>query len=161
MRSFIQSICGGASMAAIIFAAGSAVAGDITIPMDEARIVTFPSPVQTVYVGNPSIADITVIDSRRVFLLGKSFGTTNIVALDNNGNATVSQRVTVYGRPGSTVTVHRGAAQSTYACGGSRCEAAPSQGDSNEVFNTLTGQREKLSGQAAEASNGRGAGSPQ
>jgi hypothetical protein len=158
MRSFIHAICGGAGMAAIILASGGAAAGDITIPMDEARIVTFPSPVSTVYVGNPAIADVTVIDARRVFLLGKAFGTTNIVALDTNGNPTVSQRITVYGRPGSTVTLHRGAAQTTFACGGARCEAAPVPGDDNTNFDAVVGQREKLAGAAQSATGSRGPG---
>jgi Flp pilus assembly secretin CpaC len=155
MRSYIHAITGGACMAALVFAAGEAVARDITLPMDEVRIVTFPAPVATVYVGNPSIADITVIDSRRVFLLGKSFGTTNIVALDSKGNATMSQRVTVYGRPGGTVTLHRGAAQFTFACAQTRCEAVPVQGDVTGAFETVSSQREKLLSQAQESTGAR------
>ena len=57
----------------------------LSVPMDEVRMVTFVKPVATVYVGNPMIADITVIDSRHVFVLGKAFGATNIIALDSNG----------------------------------------------------------------------------
>jgi hypothetical protein len=155
MRSYIHAITGGACMAALVCAAGEAVARDITLPMDEVRIVTFPAPVATVYVGNPSIADITVIDSRRVFILGKSFGSTNSVALDSKGNATMSQRVTVYGRPGGTVTLHRGAAQYTFACAATRCEAVPGQGDTPTSFEAISGQREKLASGAQEASGSR------
>ena len=152
MLSSIKAICGGVSMAALLFAAGDALARDIAIPMDEVRIVTFPTPVSTVYVGNPVIADVTVIDSRRVFLLGKNFGTTNLVALDAQGNPTVSERVTVYSRQGSTVTLHRGAAQTTYACaGGARCEASPVPGDDSTPFEAVVGQRDKLGQQTAHA----------
>jgi hypothetical protein len=161
MRSFIKAICGGASMAALIFAAGDAAARDIAVPMDEVRIVTFPQPVSTVYVGNPAIADVTVIDSRRVFLLGKNFGSTNLVALDPKGNPTVSQRITVYSRQGSTVTLHRGANQTTFACAGARCEAAPVPGDENTSFDAVVGQREKLGTQAAAASGSRNNGGGQ
>jgi hypothetical protein len=161
MRSYIHAITGGACMAALVCAAGEAIARDITLPMDEVRIVTFPAPVTTVYVGNPSIADVTVIDSRRVFLLGKSFGTTNIVALDSKGNATMSQRVTIYGRPGSTVTLHRGAAQFTFACAQSRCESVPVQGDQRENFDAVSSQREKLVSQAQDASGARPGGAGQ
>jgi Flp pilus assembly secretin CpaC len=158
MRSYIHAITGGACLAALAFAAGEAVARDITLPMDEVRIVTFPAPVATVYVGNPSIADVTVIDSRRVFLMGKSFGTTNIVALDSKGNATMSQRVTVYGRPGGTVTLHRGAAQFTFACAEARCEAVPVQGDARDPFEAVSSQREKLASGAQDASGSRAGG---
>lgn len=153
MRSFLPAICGAACVAALAFASGPAVAGDITLPMDEARIVTFPQPVATVYVGNPSIADVTVIDSRRVFLLGKAFGTTNLIALDSKGNPATSQRITVFGRPGSTVTLHRGPAQTTFACAATRCEAAPVPGDDNNNFEAVVGQRDKLSQQSAQAAN--------
>jgi hypothetical protein len=156
MRSFINAICGGASMAVLAFAAGDAVARDIAIPMDEVRIVTFPTPVSTVYVGNPAIADVTVIDSRRVFLLGKNFGTTNLVALDPKGNPTVSERVTVYSRQGSLVTLHRGAAQTSYACAGARCEASPVPGDENANFDAVVGQRDKLNQQSASAAGSQG-----
>ena len=147
----IKAICGGVSMAALLFAAGDALARDIAIPMDEVRIVTFPVPVSTVYVGNPVIADVTVIDSKRVFLLGKNFGTTNLVALDAEGNPTASERVTVYSRQGSMVTLHRGAAQTTYACAGARCEASPVPGDDNAPFDAVVGQRDKLGQQTARA----------
>jgi Pilus formation protein N terminal region len=153
MRSFTKAICGGVSLAALALASGAAQARDISIPMDEVRIVTFPTPVSTVYVGNPAIADVTVIDSRRVFILGKAFGATNLVALDAKGNPTVSERVTVFGRQGSTVTLHRGAAQTTYACAGTRCEAAPVPGDDNTNFDSVVGQRDKLRTQSASAAD--------
>ena len=157
MRSILTAISGSAVVAALVFSAGQTMARDITIPMDEVRIVTFATPVSTVYVGNPAIADVTVIDSRRVFLLGKNFGTTNLVALDPKGNPTVSERVTVYGRQGAMVTLHRGAAQTTYACAGTRCEASPVPGDDNTNFDAVVGQREKLSAQSASAAGQTGA----
>jgi hypothetical protein len=159
MRSYIHAITGGACVAALVLATGAAAARDITLPMDEVRIVTFPAPVATVYVGNPSIADVTVIDQRRVFVLGKSYGTTNLIALDGNGQPTTSQLVTVYGRAGSTVALHKGPAQHTFACGGARCEAIPGQGDEKQRFDAVSDQRTALSGQATEASGaGRGGG---
>ena len=148
-----QAMCG-AGLMALLFA-GDAAARDIAIPMDEVRIVTFPVPVSTVYVGNPVIADVTVIDSRRVFVLGKSFGSTNLIALDTKGNPTVSERLTVYARQGTTVTLHRGPAQSTYACAGTRCEASPVPGDETGPFNTVVEQREKLTSQSAQAATGQ------
>jgi Flp pilus assembly secretin CpaC len=97
--------------AAIVIAAGltggQAFAGGVAVPMDEVRTVAFAKPVATVYVGNPAIADINMIDARHAFVLGKSYGTTNIIALDNAGRNT----------------------QTTLSCTGQRCEAAPRPGD--------------------------------
>jgi Flp pilus assembly secretin CpaC len=106
----------------------------ISIPMDEVRLVAFSQPVQTVYVGNPLIADVTMIDSRHAFLLGKAFGATNIIALNSDGKQVVNDSVSVFGHTGNLVVLHRGAAQATYACAGSRCEIAPTPGDDKDFY---------------------------
>jgi Pilus formation protein N terminal region len=132
----------------------AAQAAGIEVPMDQVRIVTFNSPVRTVYVGNPVIADITVIDSTHVFLLGKNFGMTNIVALDGAGRQSFNEQVSVVERNGSTVTVQRGAAKSTMMCTSARCEASPAPGDDKAPYDAVTGQiqsRETLNASAAGA----------
>jgi hypothetical protein len=125
--------------AASLFAA-PAMAGELSVPMDEVRMVTFVHPVSTVYVGNPMIADITVIDSRHVFVLGKSFGATNIIALDVNGHQVADTPLTVFGRKSNIVTLNLGDQQVTYACAASRCETAPLPGDDKGVFDSEMGQ---------------------
>ncbi|HEY0300400.1 MAG TPA: pilus assembly protein N-terminal domain-containing protein [Rhizomicrobium sp.] len=129
--------------AGIAFAllSSSALAGGVTVPMDEVRTVTFAKPITTVYVGNPSIADINMIDSRHAFLLGKSFGTTNIIALDAAGREVANTSVSVFGSHGSTVTLTKGTAQTTLACSSQRCQTTPMPGDAH--FNDLMGDIEK------------------
>jgi hypothetical protein len=124
---------------AIVLAAGvtggQALAGGVAVPLDEVRTVAFAKPVTTVYVGNPSIADINMIDARHAFVLGKRFGTTNIIALDSTGHEVANTYVSVSGASGGTVTLTKGAfgttpaTQTTLACGGARCEVAPVPGD--------------------------------
>lgn len=143
-----------AFFAGLIAAAPNAAAEDVRIPLDQVRILSFNTPVKTVFVGNPVIADITVIDSTHVFLLGKNFGTTNLIALDEKGRETVNEEITVLERPGSAVTLQRGAARTTLFCSTSRCEAAPTPGDDNAPFDAVNGQidkREALSLKAAGA----------
>jgi Flp pilus assembly secretin CpaC len=106
----------------------------IAVPLDEVRVVAFSTPVSTVYVGNPMIADVSVIDSRHAFLLGKGFGQTNIVALNADGKQIVNEHVSVYGHNGSTVVVQRGTAQATYTCASARCEIAPTPGDDKDSY---------------------------
>ncbi len=127
----------------VALTASQALAADILVSMDEARLVTFGSAVKTVFVGNPLIADVTVIDARHVFVLGKSYGTTNIIALDESGNQTANEQVTVFGRPGTTITLQRGAAQATLTCDSLRCEPMPLPGDEGDKFDAVTGQVEK------------------
>lgn len=120
----------------------SALAAGVQVPMDEVRTVTFGKPVTTVYVGNPSIADINMIDSRHAFVLGKSFGSTNIIALDSTGRAVSNISVSVSrGHSGATVTLTKGSTQTTLACAGQRCESAPLPGDTN--FAAAMGDIEK------------------
>ena len=90
----LTSLLAGICLASAV--AGSAQAADLTVSMDQVRTITFANPVKTVFVGNPVIADVTVIDSKHVFLLGKNFGTTNLVALDDAGKQMVNDQITTF-----------------------------------------------------------------
>jgi len=114
---------------AVALLSGSALAGGVSVPMDEVRTVTFGRPVATVYVGNSVIADVNLVDNRHAFVLGKAFGTTNIIALDASGREISNTYVSVPETRGSTVTVFRGAGQVTMSCGGPRCNVSPIPGD--------------------------------
>ncbi len=114
--------------------------GAISVPMDEVRTITFDRPITTVYVGNPSIVDVTMIDSTHAFVLGKAFGATNLLALDAKGTQIVNDPVTVLGRSEAVVTLNRGSTQVTYACASSRCETAPIPGDSKDAYELQMGQ---------------------
>ena len=134
------------------FAWQAAAAAEIEIPVDQVRVVTFTSPVKTVFVGNPVIADVTVIDPTHVFLLGKNLGVTNIIALDAGGNETFNDQISVHDRSGAAVTLQRGAARTTMSCTASQCEAVPTPGDDPTRYTSLTNQigtRETLAAKAA------------
>jgi len=115
----------------------------ISVPMDEVRVVQFSQQISTVYVGNPAIADVSMIDSRHAFVLGKGFGGTNLVALDAEGKQVVNEPIGVSAPTGGVVTLQRGPAQVTYACAGSRCESSPMPGDDKDSYETRMGQLEK------------------
>lgn len=139
--------------AASALIAAPAMAADIAVPMDQVRMVSFDKPVSTVYVGNPAVADITVIDSRRVFVLGKAFGATNIIALDAAGNQISDMALTVYGSGAGTVTLNRGASQLTYACAAARCETAPMPGDAAQSFTAVMSQVSQHQDMGKKAAN--------
>ncbi len=116
-------------LAATFLSSSMAQAANVAVPMDEVRIVTFKEPVSSVYVGNPTIADVTTIDSRRVFLLGKTFGQTNMIALNREGRPIANDQITVYGRRGGSVTLNKGTQQYSYSCTAAHCAPAPVPGD--------------------------------
>jgi len=138
-----------------LFLASSAHAAGIEVALDQVRILTFNGPVKTVFVGNPVIADITVIDPNHVFILDKNFGTTNVVALDAKGRETLNEQVTVLERPGSAVTLQRGAAKTTLNCNAARCETTPTPGDDTERFATVSGQIDNRESANVKAANGQ------
>ncbi len=147
-----------ASALAVLFSGPALAAADVTVQVDQTTLVDLESPAVTVVVGNTSIADITIIDNDSIFVLGKSFGTTNLIALDDAGREIANIRVTVNNQLGRTVVVMRGNAQASYACA-PVCNPIPTQGDAQATFETVTGQitvKAKTATEAAAvASNGQ------
>ena len=142
------------SLAAIVGAVlvSSVVAADpITMSANEVRIVTFKRPVKTVFVANPLVADVTIIDSSRAFLQGKNLGTTQVIALDERGQEAFNDKVTVLSEPGNMVTLQRGKSQSTLSCIDERCQTAPLIGDAAEPFEQTMAQITKTQQMKAEA----------
>jgi Flp pilus assembly secretin CpaC len=69
----------------------------------------------SVIVSNPSVADVTVVDNSTVFVVGKSFGITDIVVLNHAGRTVFNGDVAVTD-PGSNVAVFRGAERTDFSC---------------------------------------------
>jgi hypothetical protein len=144
-------------LATAAFAAlsSAAVAGSaMSVPLDEVRVISFAKPVSTLYVGNPVIADVTIIDNRHAFIQGKAFGATNVVALDASGRPVANQQIVVAGKGNSVVTLQRGSQQTTYACAASRCQSTPQPGDGKDAFEAGTDQISKYQGMLAKAATG-------
>ena len=89
MRRILLATSLFSTVLALALPAPSFAAG-IALAMDEVRTITFrEKPVATIYIGNPTIADISMIDARHAFIIGKGYGRTNMVALDSTGKLTV------------------------------------------------------------------------
>jgi hypothetical protein len=115
--------------------------GEFSLSLDEVHTVTFIRPVATVYVGNPAIVDITMIDSRHAFMQGKGYGRTNIVALNSENVQVFNTHVTVTAPDnGSSVILNRGALRTSFICGRGSCEPAPIPGDGKDFYDTEIGQ---------------------
>lgn len=124
-----------ALFAAALLAAAPAYANDVSLALDQVHTLTFKRPVATVYVGNPAIADITMIDARHAFVQGKGYGRTNLVALNQDGAQVFNTNITVTGASnGNTVVLNRGAQRITLNCAGQRCEPTPMPGDGKDAY---------------------------
>jgi hypothetical protein len=145
-----------ALLATILLTAGAAQArsASVSVPLDEVRMVDFAQPIATLYIGNPSVADVTMIDKRHAFVLGKAYGTTNIVALDAAGFEVSNRQVVVFGSGSAVVTLQRGAARTTYSCAAARCEPSPQPGDGKDFdsgMDQITKHQQLMARMAASA----------
>ncbi|CAN7144993.1 pilus assembly protein N-terminal domain-containing protein [Pararhizobium sp. LjRoot235] len=88
----------------------------LNVYMNHARVLKLDRPVSKVIIGNSDVADATVADAKTIVLTGRSFGTTNLVILDNDGNAIVDERILVSIDEGNTVRVFRQTVRSVLSC---------------------------------------------
>ena len=60
--------------------------GELSLALGKSRVVTAPVNLSQVVVGNPEIADVRILSSRRVLLLGQQAGRTNLAFRDDDDN---------------------------------------------------------------------------
>ena len=120
-------------------AVAAAFRDTLTVKIDHAKVVRLPERTQTVIVGNPIIADITVQRNGIVVVTGKSYGITNMIALDGAGVMLAESLVSVQAATESVVVVQRGLERESYSCTPS-CHPAILLGDGNRHFREASGQ---------------------
>jgi Flp pilus assembly secretin CpaC len=117
---------------ACILIAGTAQAQAVSVEIDQSKPLRFDSPVTGVVVGNAGIADVIVHDSKTLFVIGKSVGTTHVLAVDQRGRTVFSGTVAVSAaQVPNLLTVQRGRELSTSICD-ARCIAYPDSEASTE-----------------------------
>lgn len=102
----------------------------LRVSMNHARVLRLDRPVAKVIIGNAKVADATVADSTTIVLTGRSFGTTNLVLLDADGNAIVDERILVSIDEGNTVRVFRQTQRTVLSCTPNCEEHSPNDGAS-------------------------------
>lgn len=100
----IATIAGLAALAA----GGTAAANELRIALNEATSVQLPRPAKGVAIGNPDIAGVTVQDDRLLFVTGKSYGSTNLIVVGENGQTVLRTRVRVVAEESEAVILTRG-----------------------------------------------------
>ena len=76
--------------------ASPAAETSLTVPLYKSRIVGLIAPAARVSVGNPDVADLIILQSTQLYVLGKDLGTTNVLLWDRGDNliGTVNVEVT-------------------------------------------------------------------
>src|SRR5262245_23130382 len=87
------------------------------VDYDQATVVRLDRPAKTVVVGNSMIAEAMMVSDKIIYVQGRAFGNTNIIAVDSQGQEILNTMVTV-GTPSiAQVTLYRGAqGQRNLAC---------------------------------------------
>ena len=114
----------------------SAKAQDLVVKYDQSQLLRLPRPVAEIIVGNPSIIDVTAQATNLLVVTGKSFGITNVIALDADRNIIQDQRVMVVRDETKTVTLLKGDKRQSYNCS-PQCNPALVIGDDDKHFETL------------------------
>jgi hypothetical protein len=149
-----------AKIAAILFSliawgtAAAFAAEPVQVLLDQARIIRLPDRVATLVIGNPSVVDGTLQTGGLLVVTGKSYGNTNIIALDSRGDVLSELSVTVGAPKDATLTVWRGVDRETWSCA-PRCEQSVMLGDSADFFGAAVAQSQARNGHAAGQAAGQ------
>jgi hypothetical protein len=104
----------------------------VTVHLDQAQLMKLPERTATLVIGNPLIAD-AVVQGTVLVITGKSYGLTNVVALDRGGATLGEFPVQVVGPSENVVVVYRGVERESYSCA-MNCERRITLGDSPTYF---------------------------
>ena len=132
------------TLAALICALPLVFAGALPVHAQEARLsvqidsiqrVQLGGQASAVIVGNPAIADVSVVDENTLFITGKGYGVTEVVAVDSIGRTVFQRQIVVTGGSTGAVRVWRGGKVTEMACAAScaqsiRASTADSTADS-------------------------------
>lgn len=113
--------------------------GALTVTVNRAKVIRLPERAQTVVVGNPAIADLSLQKNGIVVVTGKSYGATNLIALDGAGNMLAESLVNVVAQTDGLVVVQRAFDRFSYSCN-PVCQPSVNLGDSSTYFNEARGQ---------------------
>lgn len=111
----------------------------VQVVVDHAKVLRLPEKAQTVIVGNPAIADVTVQRNGVMVVTGKSYGVTNLIALDATGALLAESTVRVGAATDSILTVQRGLERESYSCNPA-CQPSAQLGDGKTFFESTSGQ---------------------
>ena len=147
-----------AVVAALVVLAPSGRANDLVVTYDQSQLLRLPRAVSSIIIGNSSIADVTVQDGNLLVITGKTFGVTNIIALDAEKNVIQDQRVVVKRDDVRTVNLSKGSVRQSYSCT-PNCSPTLTIGDDKEYFETIQGHAaakttfSNLAGQSGQGDN--------
>jgi hypothetical protein len=117
-------------------------AEDLIVKFDQSQLIQLPRAAAEIIIGNPSIADVAIQAGNLLVVTGKSFGITNIIALDAERKVIQDQRVLVRRDEVRVVNVYKAADRWSYNCV-PQCNPTLMPGDSTVYFNNTQQQAQQ------------------
>ena len=129
------------------------MAETLDVELDQAKIIKIPDKTQTLIIGNPIIADVTMLKSNGIMVVtGKGYGQTNMIALDSAGTPVAETIIKVHNSR-TALLVQRGLDRESFSCNPD-CMPTPVLGD-GKSFSDVVGQIQAHNN-SAQSSNGVG-----
>ena len=102
--------------------ASLASTAQVTVELNDSKPIGLYGTAANVIVGDPLVADVTLVDSHTLIVNGRGYGRTHIMVMDSNGRTLLDTHVSVVAPTDGRVTLYRGAAATNYTCS-PRCES--------------------------------------
>lgn len=131
---FLRALTLGAAFSLCAFQAAPALASSLQVEVNQTKPYKLARAANTVIVGNPAVASVTVDAHDRLFVLGRTYGRTNLIALDRDGEIIVDLPVNVVNASG-VVTLNAGSQQRSFNCT-PRCERILDPTDAPDAFDS-------------------------
>lgn len=104
--------------------------------IDEATLIRLDTDAVQLIVGNPAVADANAQNPRLLVITGKSYGATNLIALDSEGREILNARLGVREGDMRQVTLFKGTMRQSLHCAPD-CQRTLSVGDDKAQFEQL------------------------
>lgn len=153
--SMAVALLAGAALLASISAPTAQGVDDIIVTYDQSQLLSLPRPAAEIIVGNPVIADVSVQSGNLLVITGKSFGITNMIALDAKREIIFDRRILVKRDDVRVVNLQRGALRQTFNCT-PQCNPTVTIGDEPAYFDAIAKAAEKKSGMSEKAADSPG-----
>lgn len=131
-------------LASLIFVAPltRAQAQDLIVKYDQSQIVKLSRPVAEIIIGNPMIAEIAIHSSNTLVVTGKTFGLTNMIALDADRNKIEERIIMVVREESKVVNLIKAGKRESYNCA-PQCNPSLVVGDDPSYFEMQSRLAEK------------------
>jgi Flp pilus assembly secretin CpaC len=105
-----------AGLALTAFACPAFAEQRVVVEKNHTLRVALSAPAGSVIVGNPEIADVNVVDSRTIYIVGRGFGSSAVTVTGRDGKALFDGEVVVSGARQGAITVYKGLKPSLMVC---------------------------------------------